>query len=30
VSEGEERWVDAAGLPELPLHGAHKKALKHL
>jgi A/G-specific adenine glycosylase len=30
VAEGEERWVDAAGLQELPLHGAHKKALKHL
>jgi A/G-specific adenine glycosylase len=30
VSEGEERWLDAAGLQELPLHGAHKKALKHL
>lgn len=30
VSEGEVRWVDAAELRELPLHGAHKKALKHL
>jgi len=30
VSEGEERWVDATGLQALPLHGAHKKTLKHL
>jgi A/G-specific adenine glycosylase len=30
VSEGEERWVDAACLQELPLHGAHKKAVKLL
>ncbi|HXV22617.1 MAG TPA: NUDIX domain-containing protein, partial [Desulfuromonadales bacterium] len=30
VSEGEERWVDAAGLQALPLHGAHKKAVKFL
>jgi len=30
VSEGEERWLDAAGLRALPLHGAHKKSLKHL
>jgi len=30
MAEGEERWVDAAGLLELPLHGAHKKALKLL
>jgi A/G-specific adenine glycosylase len=30
VSEGEARWVDAAELRELPLHGAHKKTLKHL
>ena len=30
VSEGEERWVDSAGLQELPLHGAHKKAVKLL
>ena len=30
VSEGEGRWVDAAGLQELPLHGAHKKAVKLL
>jgi A/G-specific adenine glycosylase len=30
VSEGEERWLDATGLQALPLHGAHKKSLKHL
>ena len=30
VAEGEERWINAAGLRELPLHGAHKKALIHL
>jgi A/G-specific adenine glycosylase len=29
VSEGEERWLDDAGLPELPLR-AQQKALKHL
>jgi A/G-specific adenine glycosylase len=28
VGEEEERWVDADALQELPLHGAHKKALK--
>ncbi len=30
VSEGAERWVDVPGLQELPLHGAHKKALKFI
>jgi A/G-specific adenine glycosylase len=30
VSEGGERWLDAAELRELPLHGAHKKALKFI
>jgi A/G-specific adenine glycosylase len=30
VSEGQERWAAVAGLQELPLHGAHKKALKFL
>lgn len=29
-TEREERWVNAAGLRELPLHGAHKKALKFI
>jgi A/G-specific adenine glycosylase len=30
VAEGEVRWADPAELRELPLHGAHKKALKYL
>jgi len=30
VAEGEARWIDVAEMRQLPLHGAHKKALKLL